>query len=112
MKGVIIMEDNRNEIVVNEDGTVEDSEKLTKTDKLILGGTCIGIGTAGYLLGTYVIAPFVRKLKRRAELEMAYEKVRQEASRGKKKKKSESGVDYDEDFFEVDDEEESNDNEK
>ena len=96
------MEENRNEIIVNEDGSVEDGgEKLTATEKLILGGTCIGIGAAGYLLGTYVIAPIVKKLKAKAAW-----KTWEKANKKRSKVANESETVQDGDWREVDDEEE------
>ena len=94
-----------NEVVVNQDGTVEtaDDGKLTTAEKAILVGTGLGVGTAGYLLGTYVFAPLFRKAKsRKAETE--FERARREAKG--KKKRSKRGVEYDEDadYRDVDDE--------
>ena len=97
-----------NEVVVNENGTVteDDGEQLTGTEKAILAGTAIGIGAAGYLLGTYVVAPLIRKAKSKTDSE--FERAKKESKRKKKAKRSRSGVDYDEDadFREVHDDDE------
>ena len=87
------MAENNNEIVVNENGQVEDDGKLTTGEKLFLGGSVVGIGALGYVLGTYVFAPAIKKVKKHAE-KTAYEQAQAESRR---RKKSESRVPYDED---------------
>lgn len=87
-----------NEVVVNQDGTVEGSgngEELTVAEKVFLGGACVGIGAAGYLLGTYVFAPLIRKAKSKVA-ETEFERAKREAN-GKHHRRSKSGVNYDED---------------
>lgn len=99
-----------NEVVVNQDGQVEGSsdEKLTTGEKLILGGTCIGIGTAGYFLGTYVFAPLIRKARSKAA-ETEYERAKRRAKVRKTSPKPKVDYDEDGDYREVDDNEEDDD---
>lgn len=53
-----------NEVVVNENGTVEgsDSTSLTTGEKVVLGVTLTGVGALGWVIGTYVIAPLIKKV--------------------------------------------------
>jgi hypothetical protein len=87
------MAENNNEIVVNENGQAEDDGKYTTGEKLFLGGSIVGIGFLGYLLGNYVVAPAIKKVKKHAE-QTAYEQAK---AKSRRRKKSESGVPYDED---------------
>lgn len=81
-----------NEVIVNENGQVEDDGKLTTGEKVFLGGSVVGIGALGYLLGTYVIAPAIKKVKKHTET--AYEQAVRES---KKRKNRKARVPYDED---------------
>lgn len=85
-----------NEVTVNEDGTVVEGsgEHLTFAEKAFLGATAIGIGTAGYFIGTRLVAPMIRKVRSGGETE--YDRAKRDAKR-KSRRRSRSGVDYDED---------------
>lgn len=93
-----------NVVAAEENGTVEDSnEKLTFGEKIILGLLAGGIAFAGYLSGEYVFKPLGRKLFHSGE-----EGADQKKKAWKKgKKRSKTGVEYDEDadYTEVGDEE-------
>lgn len=97
-------ENNRNEMEQNQVTVSEqkDDGKLTTSEKWIVGGAVCGIGLAGYLLGTYIVAPIVNNIR----YTMAERKADEDA-RKRGKKRSKSGVEFDEDadFKEVDQEE-------
>ena len=85
-----------NNVVANDstnEATSDSSEKLTAGEKMVLGGLALGVGAAGYVVGTYIIAPICRKLMAIADAAGEERK----ANKRSKRKKSDSGVEYDED---------------
>lgn len=83
------MEENTN-VVVNDSENSE--EKLTGGEKAIVLGAAVVCGGLGYVIGTYIIAPVCRKIG--AAISGEKEKKPRKTL---KAKRSESGVDYDED---------------
>ena len=89
-----------NEVVVANENTAvatqQDQEKLTTGEKVILAGAVGGIGFAGYLIGTFIVAPIVRNARDTMALkrEIREEYRRQSRSNGQQRR---SRVDYDED---------------
>lgn len=93
------MEENN---VVVENGTDEnDNEKLTTGEKVILGVTAAGLMAAGYFTVKHIVIPVGRKIGG------FFSSKKENLDQKRGKKRSESGVQYDEDgdYTEVDDKE-------
>jgi UPF0716 family protein affecting phage T7 exclusion len=95
------MEENKVVVPETESTETKNDNKLTGGEKAILGGFCFAVGCIGWAVGNYLIVPAVNKIVTAVE-----EKKAEKPKTKKGKKKSKSGVDYDEDgdFKEVDEE--------
>jgi hypothetical protein len=85
------MEENNAVVTENENTKTEDKERLTGKEKGILVGACIVIGGIGWFVGNHVAIPLVNTV-------VSWFGSKKESTKsGTGRKKSKSGVNYDED---------------